>query len=76
MVCIQKAKCFVDQTWTEHKVYSWSSQLSTPPTYGLRSRQPLRKPYPLSIMPASGGTASPRPLDQCGASARALPSGR
>jgi hypothetical protein len=28
----------VDQTWTERQVCSWSSQLSTPPAYGLRSR--------------------------------------
>jgi hypothetical protein len=29
----------MDQTWTEREVYSRSSQLSTPPTYGLRSRE-------------------------------------
>jgi hypothetical protein len=29
----------VDQTWTVRQVCSWSSQLGTPPTYGLRSRE-------------------------------------
>jgi hypothetical protein len=36
----------VDQTWTEREVYSGSSQLSTPPTYELRSREFIRKSRP------------------------------
>jgi hypothetical protein len=31
----------VDQTWTEGQVCSLASQVSTPPTYGLRSREPM-----------------------------------
>jgi hypothetical protein len=45
----------VDQTWTEREVCSRSSQLRTPPTYGLRSREscdsgrrgPGRRPGPV-----------------------------
>jgi len=55
-----EGQCSADQTWTEHQVCYGSSQLSTPPANGLRSRQPLREPHPLLIMSASDGTSSPR----------------
>jgi hypothetical protein len=41
-----EGQCSVDQTWTEREVYSGSSQLSTPPTYELRSREFIRKSRP------------------------------
>jgi hypothetical protein len=40
-----EGQCSVNETWTEHEVCSRSSQLSTSPTYGLRSREaPRRRP--------------------------------
>jgi hypothetical protein len=65
-----------DRTWTKECVESESPQVAPLATYRLRSREPLREPHPLLIMPASDGTASPQRSDRYGANARALPNGR